>query len=262
MIMKFISIIFSGLIVAFSASAFSAENYYVCDNGDDSNNGRSEETPFRTYEKAMDTFNKMSAGSSIFFCGGGKFEITQRKWLWNNQCSAEQPCTISSYGDESSVKPILISNGETALNFQNPGESRPDGGYIVNDIILMSNVNKASGISFFNDVNDVMIKNVHIEGFNVGVHAAGANNPSKNSNQANDRITLQNSKIIKNASQGWLGGCNDCLIEDNLFEKNGHKGTAFHHSIYIDSTVKSQDFKVKNIHVRNKIIKHLKIQNN
>lgn len=256
MIMKFISIIFSGLILAFSASAFSAENYYVCDNGDDSNNGRSEETPFRTYEKAMDAFKKMSGGDSINFCRGGTFEITERTWLWNYKCSKDKPCSIKSYGDESLPKPMIVSLGETGFNFQNSGTSKADGGYIIRDLTIISNKSKASGISMFNDVNDLTIENVHIEGFNVGVHAAGANSPEKNSNQANDRITLKNSTIVNNRLQGWLGGCNDCVIENNHFENNGFKGPVLYHNIYIDSPVKSQSFKQSNITVRNNIIKH------
>lgn len=256
MIMKFISILFSGLLLAVSASAVSAQNYYICDNGDNNNNGRTETTPFQSYEKAMDTFNKMAAGDSILFCRGGKFEITEKKWIWNNRCETDKPCTVSSYGDESLERPILVSNGETAINFQNPGNSQPDGGYVIRDLILMSTANRYSGIAMYNDVNDLLIENVHIEGFSVGIHAAGANSPEQGSNQANDRITLRNSSIINNASQGWLGGCNDCLIENNFFQNNGFKGSTFFHSIYIDSPVKSQNFKVRNIMVKNNIIKH------
>jgi len=256
MIMKLTSILFSGLLLAVSASAASAQNYYVCDNGDDNNNGRTETAPFRSYEKAMDTFSKMAAGDSILFCKGGKFEITERKWIANSRCNAEKPCTIESYGDEAQDRPMLISNGETAINFQNPGNSKADGGYVVRDLMLISNDNRNSGIAMYNDVDDLLVEKVHIEGFSIGVHAAGANSPEQGSNQANDRIILRNSTIVNNASQGWLGGCNDCLIENNIFQNNGFKGSTFFHSIYINSPVKSQNFKVRNITVKNNIIKH------
>ncbi len=254
--MKLISILFSGLLLAVIASTASAQNYYVCDNGDDNNNGHSETAPFRSYEKAMDTFNNMSAGESINFCRGGTFEITERKWLWNYSCSKDKPCSIKSYGDESLPNPKLVSLGETGLNFQNSGASKPDGGYLIKDLTIISNVAKAAGISMFNDVNDLTIENVHIEGFNVGVHPGGANSPENNSNQANDRIVLKNSTIVNNRLQGWLGGCNDCLIENNHFENNGYKGPILYHNIYISSAVKSQSFKQSNITVRNNIIKH------
>jgi len=256
MIMKLISILFSGLLLAISASAASAQNYYVCDNGDDNNNGRSETSPFRSYEKAMDTFDKMSAGDNILFCRGGKFEITERKWIANSRCNAEKPCAIQSYGDESLDKPMLISNGETAINFQNSGSSKPDGGYIVRDLMIISNASRHSGIAMYNDVDDLLIENVHIEGFSVGIHAAGANSPEQGSNQANDRIIVRNSTIINNAHQGWLGGCNDCLIHNNTFENNGFKGPILYHNIYISSPTKSQDFKNSNIKFSNNIIKH------
>lgn len=257
MIMKFISIVFSALLLAISASAASAQDYYVCNNGDDNNNGHTETEPFRSYKKAMDTFNKMSAGDSINFCRGGKFEITERKWLWNYRCSKDKPCSIKSYGDESLPKPIIFSLRETGFNFQNSGTSKIDGGYIVKDLAIISNESKgAAGISMFNDVNDLTIDNVHIEGFNVGVHAAGANSPESNSNRSNDRIILKNSTIVNNRLQGWLGGCSDCIIENNHFENNGFKGPVMYHNIYIDSPIKDQNFKVSNIKVRNNMIKH------
>lgn len=256
MIMKFISILLSSLLLAISASAVSAQDYFFCDNGDDNNNGRSETSPFRSYEKAMDTFNAMSAGDSINFCRGGKFVITERKWLANSRCNAENPCTIQSYGNESLDRPVLISNGETPINFQNRGPSNPDGGYIVKNLTLISNVKRYSGIGMYNDVNDLLVDNVHIEGFSVGIHAAGANSPINGSNQANDRIIIRNSAIVNNSNQGWLGGCNDCIIENNLFENNGFKGPNLFHNIYIDSPHKSQDFKNSNIKFSNNIIKH------
>jgi hypothetical protein len=256
MIMKFISILLSALLLAVSASTASAQNYYVCDNGDDNNSGRSETSPFRSYEKAMDTFGIMSAGDNILFCRGGKFEITERKWIANYSCSAEKPCAIQSYGDESLDRPMLISNGETAINFQNSGSSKPDGGYIVRDLVLISTANSNSGIAMYNDVNDVLIENVHIEGFNIGVHAAGANQPEQGSNQANDKLILRNSTVLNNSLQGWLGGCNDCLIENNHFENNGFKAPILYHNIYISSPIKSQNFKISNMKVRNNTIKY------
>lgn len=244
--MKLISMLFSGLLLAF-ASAASAQNYYVCDNGDDNNDGRSEATPFQTYEKAMDTFNKMFAGESVLFCRGGVFPAEKFNRLANWKCGPEKPCTIADYGDKSKPAPTIIADGITALNFQNGGTSRPDGGYHIRNLTLLSKHHAHVGIMLFNDVNDVVMDNLHIEGFNVAVYSAGANAPEAGSNQANDRITLKNSTIVNNKSQGWLGGCNDCVIENNHFENNGFGQIIRDHNVYIDSPVKSQDFYNRNI---------------
>tara|TARA_R110000851_G_scaffold320700_1_gene485673 strand:+ start:876 stop:2720 length:1845 start_codon:yes stop_codon:yes gene_type:complete len=249
--MKFISILFSGLLLAVSAAAVSAQNYYICDNGDDNNNGRSETTPFQTYEKAMDTFNEMVAGESVLFCRGGVFQAETSKRLFNTKCSASSPCTISDYGDQNKQPPRIIANGVTAMNFQNGGNSLPDGGYVVRNLMLLSQKNEYAGIMLFNEVNDVLVENVHIEGFDIGFYSAGANSPGAGSNQANDRIVLKNSKIINNRQQGWLGGCNDCTIENNHFEGNGFGRAVLYHNVYIDSPVKHQNWSNKNIRFAN-----------
>lgn len=254
--MKFISILFSGLLLAVSASTASAQNYYICDNGDDNNDGRSETTPFLTYEKAMATFNKMSAGDSILFCRGGVFPATKFNKLINWKCGPEKICTIADYGDDAQPAPMIVADGITALNFQNGGNSKPDGGYHIRNLTLISKQPGNSGIMLFNEVNDVLMENLHIEGFNVGVYSAGANAPDAGSDQANDRITLKNSKILKNKKQGWLGGCNNCVIDNNHFEGNGFGQMVLDHNVYIDSPVKSQNFYNSNIRFTNNTLLH------
>lgn len=251
MIMKLISILFSSLLLAVTASAASAQNYYICHNGDDNNNGRSETTPFQSYEKAMATFNKMAAGDSILFCRGGVFPATTFNRLANSKCGPEKNCTIADYGDESKPAPMIVADGITALNFQNGGNSKPDGGYHIRNLTLISKQKAPAGIMLFNDVDDLLMENLHIEGFTVAVYSAGANAPEAGSNQANDRITLRNSKIINNKRQGWLGGCNDCVIDNNHFEGNGFGQAVRDHNVYIDSPVKSQNFYNSNIRFTN-----------
>ena len=51
---------------------------------------------------------------------------------------------------------------------------------------------------------------------------------------------------------GWLGGCTDCLIENNYFENNGFKGAIFYHNIYISA----KGFTGRNITVSNNTIKN------
>ncbi|EMR14349.1 hypothetical protein MPL1_00075 [Methylophaga lonarensis MPL] len=242
--------LFSGLLLAF-ATAASAQNYYVCDNGDDNNDGRSEATPFLSYEKAMQTFNRMEAGESVLFCRGGVFPAEVFARIANWKCSAEKPCTMADYGDAAKPAPTIVANGVIPLNFQNGGTSRRDGGYIVRNLTLLSKKFEHVGVMLYNDVNDVTLDNLHIEGFNVGVYSAGANQPEGGSNQANDRIFLTNSTIINNRKQGWLGGCNDCVIDNNHFENNGFGTAIFDHNVYIDSPVKSQDFYNRNIRFTN-----------
>lgn len=237
----------ASLLILFSATS-QAQNYYVCDTGDDANDGKSEAKPFKTHAKAIEAFNKMFAGDSVLFCRGGVFYADKEVRLSNSRCGAAKVCTIGDYGSETLPKPIIQAVGQTPFNFQNGGDSRPDGGYVVKNLSIISNEKSGAGIMLYNEVNDMIVENVHIEGFNVGFYAAGANKASSG-NQANNRLILRDSLIINNHKQGWLGGCNDCLIENNIFENNG-RVERFDHNIYIDSPNKSQSFENRGITIR------------
>ena len=215
-----------------------AQTFYVCDStGSDSHLGRSEAMPFKTYAKAMANFNKLTEGGSILFCRGETFNVEKVPNLANTKCRSSAPCTIGAYGDESLARPIILTNGTHAINFENGGDARQDGGYRVENLTLMSTRAGGAGIRLYNDVDDVTISNVHIEGFNIGVQAAGSNKVAVGNaaNGMNDRLVIQNSTIIRNAKQGFLGSCNDCDIENNIFENNGRKAL-LDHNIYLAHT--------------------------
>jgi hypothetical protein len=259
MIMKTIVMLFASILIALASAGSQAQNYYVCDAGDDNNDGKSEATPFRSYEKAMDTFNSMSGGDAVLFCRGGVFPTSTDKRLYNSSCGADKVCTMGDYGDPALERPMIVTNNVTALNFNNGGGSSvQDGGYTIKNLILRSATEGAkNGVMLYNDVDDVSLINLHIEGYLIGVHSSGANDPVSGSNQAHDRIVLRDSTIMNNAMDGWLGGCNDCLIENNYFENNGYSGPSSHHTIYISSQMKRQDFVNSGITVRGNTISNV-----
>ena len=246
------------LLILFSA-ATQAQNYYICDTGDDANDGKSESKPFKTHTKAMATFNKMFAGDSILYCRGGKFYADTHIRTINTRCGASNVCTIADYGSAEKTKPIIYGVGEIPFNFQNGGDSKPDGGYVLKNLDLIAIEPSDAGIMLYNEVNDLVVDNFHIEGFNIGFYSAGANK-SSSSNRKNDRIVLKNSTIINNKRQGWLGGCNDCLIENNHFENNGNL-PVYDHNIYIDSPAKEQSFYNQGITIRNNTLTKANIVN-
>ena len=93
------------------------------------------------------------------------------------------------------------------------------------------------GVFFYNDMDHVILDNLHIENFSLGVQVAGANLPPKaGSDGQQENIDVMNSTIINNRSQGFLGGCTDCSLQDNYFENNGYNGhagaPALDHNIY------------------------------
>jgi hypothetical protein len=233
--MKKFSLLFAALFLLVLSSASYSKNYYVCDStGNDDNDGLSESTAFKSYPKAISTFNKMFAGDSVLFCRGDVFPVTVDARIYNSMCGAEKPCTLGSYGDESLPKPVLNATNQNGLYFTEGGNADQDGGYIVRDLSILSDGNsKKNGIIIYNDVDDITLDGLHIEGFRIGVYSAGANTPNAMANGINDRLVLKNSVIINNSSQGFHGGCQDCLIENNTFENNGFGQKILDHNIYL-----------------------------
>ncbi len=233
--MKKFSLFLAALLLLVLSSVSYSKNYYVCDStGNDDNDGLSESTAFKSYPKAISTFNKMFAGDSVLFCRGGNFPVEVDMRIYNNKCGASLSCTLSSYGDESLPKPTLISQDQIVLNFQNGGNAKPDGGYVVRGFNIVSNSpTKKNAVVLYNDVDDVILDDLHIEGFRIGVYSGGANSLDPLTNGINDRFVLKNSVIINNSSIGFFGGCQNCYIENNTFENNGFGQKILDHNIYL-----------------------------
>ncbi|QQR84249.1 right-handed parallel beta-helix repeat-containing protein [Candidatus Peregrinibacteria bacterium] len=90
-----------------------------------------------------------------------------------------------------------------------------------------------------------------LDGFGSNINIAGRNPTLSTGNGKSERITLAYSEILNGQDQGWLGGCDDCVIEYNYFKNNGwnpKRGGIFSHSIYVSGGTSSAP--VKNIVVR------------
>jgi hypothetical protein len=229
---KSIAVIF--LSCLFSVSSF-AQDYYVCNNGSNTNTGLSPSEPWATFDFAIGKFNALNAGDSILFCRGGKFTSSYQR-IFNQKFTAELPGTIGDYlplgASPEAPVPVIAGSTSGALNFQDGGNADADGGYVVRNLILQG-VGSGRGVFMFNDVNDVTLDNVRVDGFGVGVYSAGTNalNPGADGN--NDRITLINSEVVNNTGSGWLGGGNNIAIKNNRFDNNGSREPIHDHNIYV-----------------------------
>jgi hypothetical protein len=205
---------------------------FVCAGGDDSGPG-TESAPFETFGRARMAFASLQPGESVAFCRGGTFQRSGGEWA-NDSCRAANPCGITAYGDPSEARPVLT--GGDGISFANGGNAEHQEGYIVTEPDLRGS-GTGTGFTFFNDIDDVVLCNVEITGFGTGINLQRANPPNPGSDGENDRITLLNSRIVDNRSQGWLGACNDCVIEGNVFVRNGGESDPANrdHSIYLDS---------------------------
>jgi len=214
--------------------------YFVCDNGNDTNDGLSASTPWLTFEKAMGNFRYLKAGESINFCRGGIFYVDNAPTLTNYNCTADNQCRIGDYYavvDSTSAgleRPKIISNnGLRLLSFVDGGNADQDGGYLVENLILENaTASSYAGIFIFNDVDDLTVRNVKIDGFGKGISLQGTNTLNAGSNNQNERIIFENNQVINNSSQGFLGACTECEIRGNLFENNGYAKAVYDHNLY------------------------------
>lgn len=213
-----------------------AQNFYVCNNGSDGNRGLSPYDPWATFDFAMSRFGTLNAGDAILFCRGGTFTSSFPR-LFNQHCSSDAPCTIADYipPDVTPINaklPVIINgNANGVFNFQDGGDADHDEGYVVKNLSLKGN-GTGNGIFLFNDVDYVTVDGVTIDGFDIGIYSASANPPNHGANQVNENIELKNSVIINNKNQGWLGFCNNCLINNNIFTNNGFARRILNHNLY------------------------------
>ena len=250
--MKKLSLFFVAISLILISSESYSQNYYICDaTGSDDNDGLTENTALKTFDKAINLFNSINGGDKVLFCKGSTFPIINDKRIYNVNCSATNPCTLDAYGDDSDENPIFyVSSRLTALNFTNGGSAKEDGGYVIKNLTLFSEEGGRNGVFLYNDVDDVVIDGLHIEGFEHGVYSGqGSWELDGNANAMNDRIILKNSVIMNNSLQGWLGSCNDCLIENNHFENNGFYRHLKYHNLYLTS---AQDrYIAQNVTIKN-----------
>ena len=214
-----------------------------CAAGDDANDGTTAETPWRTYEKARAEFGDLSAGDEIRFCRGGAFDLTSSGDEWvNPHCTAANPCLVSDYtpswASSDQGRPIFWKSGEGhVFSLANGGNPEHQEGYVFENLDLRCpdcEDTVSWGFLLYNDVDDVVISNVRMDGFNIGVHLAGSNPCSADPqcDERNERLTLQNCTIINSQSQGFLGSGNGLVIENCYFENNGSI-PIFDHNIYL-----------------------------
>ena len=216
--------------------------YYACDCGSgadkdcvagkDSNDGKSPSTPWQTFEKARSQFASLKAGDRIEFCQGGSFTEGASNSFVNKNCRAGNRCVVTSYkatwasGDEG--RPVIhVPSGANGVDFTDANEAHEEG-YVFAGL-EMAGGGMNWGFFFYNDVSDVLLCNVAVHDFEIGVHTAGGNTVTTH----NERIVLRDSSITNNNGQGFLGCDNGLDIENNHFENNGYARAILNHNIYL-----------------------------
>ena len=214
-----------------------------CRPGNDGASGVDPAHPLRTLGAAGRRFSSLPAGGTVAFCRGGVFRAAEAISLVSYDCRAEAPCTLREYlppnASASAALPrfVFASGG---LSFADGGDANHDEGYRVRNLVLEGSGSER-GVFVYNDVSDLDLCNLTIRGFDLGVHVAGGNAPDArgeagppSADGKNRRVRLRGSYLESNSNQGWLGGCDGCVVESNVFRGNGRAATVLNHSIYFD----------------------------
>jgi hypothetical protein len=231
----------------------SGRTHYFCDCGDGADAGcvpgndaarGSVDAPRQSYEAARRSFERLPAGDTIAFCRGGAFQPgPENRWV-NDRCRAEKRCVVRDYsapwasGDLPA--PIIhVGAGGRAFSLEDKGRSSHEEGYTFMHLDLRGSESDR-GFFIYNDIDDVDICDMRIDGFKLGVHVAASNEKhDADSDGKNDRIRLVHSRISNSPGQGWLGSCDGCAIEHSYFENNGFAKPKFNHHIYLSGSNKA-----------------------
>ncbi len=207
-----------------------------CQPGDDANPGTSPDAPWQTFEKARSEFGAIEPGDSIVLCRGGAFPIGDGSRWVNDRCLAANPCVVRDYtpdwAAQDAPRPIILGSGDQSVfALEDGGDADHEEGYTIMNLDLRGD-GEGTGFFFYNDIDDVLMCNVSVDGFSIAVNVQKSNAPAEGSDGLNMRIVLRNSSITNNHGQGWLGGCEGCAIEYSTFVNNGFGLAVFNHNIY------------------------------
>ncbi|MBI5256910.1 MAG: right-handed parallel beta-helix repeat-containing protein [Burkholderiales bacterium] len=223
---------------SFSAVVSSGPVYYFsdcqvgavagCVPGNNANPGTSPAAPKQNMSGM--NVNTLPAGTQLLFATGGAW--TEFGMIISNpNVTATQPLVFSSYATPwgGNTKPWLKVNTGLRMMFVFGWyqEAQNDGGYTLRGLKLDGqDLFPDAGVFIANNVHDVLLEDMEITGFGIGVQAQ-QNGPHPVT------YTLRNSYIHRNSRMGLLGDGTDVVIENNLFEANNFSGSGFNHAIYL-----------------------------
>jgi len=219
--------------------------YYYCDCGtgadpacvvgNDANPGTNSSAPRRTGWKSRAT--TMVAGSTVALCRGGSHAGDGNN-TENTSCSASSTCDVRDYtpaahpewATDQTKRPI-ISGGRLVYLPNN----HPSSGFRYLNLQMADSFTGQGAAYVEIGSADIDICNVYFRDSDMGIYF---------SEPSGARVTVRQSQFA-NLSMGVLGGCDDCLVEDNFFASSAGGGTGvFDHPVYLGGA--SLRMKVRN----------------
>ncbi|MEY4563510.1 MAG: hypothetical protein RLZZ618_2787 [Pseudomonadota bacterium] len=187
----------------------------------------------------------LPAGTQLLFARGGVW--TQFNFQVSNpNVTLASPMVFDAYvpswGTANSPVPWVKAGGTFyAFQFGTYNDGILDGGYTVRNFKVDGlNATDSWGFYLREDLRGVLIENVEITGFHLGVHSTGGGNVGTS-------LTLRNVNIHHNMGMGFLGEAVQLLIEDSTFTGNNFSGSIFNHAIYLgghgrNATIRNNTF--------------------
>ena len=240
------------VVVALGSLAAHGATYYFsdcqagadtgCTAGNDANAGTSPSAPKRSLPSRA-LVDGLAAGDQILLAKNGSWRSAVTAfWTGNTKGSAQNPIVIGAYaptGYLGSAKALitLTANDANCLTISNGGATPVHKeGFTFKSIkcVGAGGSNSSIGVFTYNDVSDVLLEDLDISGFGIGIYPGGGNAPGATT----ARLTLRNSHIHDNGAQGLYGGGRGLLVEGNTFDNNGYVGEAnrpanHFHNIYL-----------------------------
>lgn len=215
-----------GNAVTYYFSDCQAGAHSACVAGNNANAGTSASAPKRTL--AGINLDTLPAGSRLLFAQGGVWTGFNVQ-VHNLNVTTAAPLVFDSYAPSwgGTARPWLISGGAFyAFQTSHWNRTEDSGGYVIRNLKLDGAGGAGQwGIHLRNLSHDILIENLEITGFELGLHFQ---NESPIGN-----VMVRNNHIHHNSSMGMLGSSVNLSFENNTFEANNFSGSAFNHAIYL-----------------------------
>jgi hypothetical protein len=207
-----------------------------CEPGDDANDGTIS-SPLRTYAAANQAYTNLNGGETVAFCRGGSFAISGDRGWASSDCNASAPCVIRDYQPPwSSAQldpPTLTAVSANGMEFWDDG-NQVEGLTVLNlDLRSTEGTQSSKGFFIYNDIEDALFCGVSVSGFGIGFAVEESQQASSSGDGKNADVVIRYSAAVQNSNQGYLGGCDGCVIEDSYFEDNGFGLHTYNHNIYL-----------------------------
>lgn len=236
------------LLLAFAFSAHAITYYFSdcqvgkdtnCVAGSDAADGLTPATAKQNYTSVSD-----SVANTFKLANGGSWILSATNFVACNTCVLGASVVWEEYTPtwcvttcaSTPTKPLVTQTGN--FNAWEFSAGTTSGAIIRNIKIVGPNSGTGYGV-YMIQPDQVTLSNVDISGFYIGVFSLSFST----------NVTITNSSIHDNLTQGFLGAAQGLLIENNTLDNNGFYGNPIFgdHNIYLTANAEIQPFGVRTI---------------